>query len=114
MVAEILVVDMDSTDATVEVAQGFGARVVRHEPLGFAEPARAGAVAQARSPWVLVLDAGHPSLPALIESLFPSAKAPTNFPRTDLVTVFLKGLEGLNQPKNVTPAHNYWNRSIDR
>jgi hypothetical protein len=46
----------------------------------------------------------HPSLPALIESLFPSAKAPTNFPRTDLVTVFLKGLEGLNQPKNVTPS----------
>jgi hypothetical protein len=46
----------------------------------------------------------HPALPALIESLFPSAKAPTNFPRTDLVTVFLKGLEGLNQPKNVTPS----------
>jgi hypothetical protein len=46
----------------------------------------------------------HPALPALIESLFPSARAPTNFPRTDLVTVFLKGLEGLNQPKNVTPS----------
>ena len=46
----------------------------------------------------------NPSLPALIESLFPSAKAPTNFPRTDLVTVFLKGLEGLNQPKNVVPS----------
>ena len=46
----------------------------------------------------------NPSLPALVESLFPSAKAPTNFPRTDLVTVFLKGLEGLNQPKNVVPS----------
>ncbi|MCG2594614.1 DUF4331 domain-containing protein [Ramlibacter sp. XY19] len=46
----------------------------------------------------------NPSLPALIESLFPSAKAPTNFPRTDLVTVFLKGLEGLNQPKNVVAS----------
>ena len=43
-------------------------------------------------------------LPALIESLFPSAKAPTNFPRNDLVTVFLKGLEGVNQPKNVVPS----------
>ena len=46
----------------------------------------------------------NPSLPAIVESLFPAAKAPTNFPRTDLVTVFLKGLENLNQPKNVVPA----------
>ena len=46
----------------------------------------------------------NPVLPALIESLFPSAKAPTNFPRTDLLTVFLKGIEGVNQPKNVQPA----------
>ena len=43
----------------------------------------------------------NPVLPALIETLFPSAKAPTNFPRTDLVTVFLKGLDGLNQPAAV-------------
>jgi hypothetical protein len=42
----------------------------------------------------------NPVLPALVESLFPSAKAPTNFPRTDLLTVFLKGIEGVNQPKN--------------
>ena len=27
--------------------------------------------------------------------------APTNFPRTDLVTVFLKGIDGLNQPAAV-------------
>ena len=43
----------------------------------------------------------NPVLPALIQTLFPSALAPTNFPRTDLVTVFLKGIEGVNQPKNV-------------
>lgn len=46
----------------------------------------------------------HPVLPTLIESLFPSAKAPTNFPRSDLLTVFLKGIEGVNQPKNVVAA----------
>ncbi len=46
----------------------------------------------------------NPTLPALVETLFPSAKAPTNLPRTDLVTVFLKGIEGLNQPKNVVPS----------
>ncbi len=46
----------------------------------------------------------NPVLPALIESLFPAAKAPTNFPRTDLVTVFLKGIKGVNQPANVVAA----------
>lgn len=46
----------------------------------------------------------NPVLPAVVETLFPSAKAPTNFPRTDLVTVFLKGLEGVNQPKNVVAS----------
>jgi hypothetical protein len=41
----------------------------------------------------------HPTLPALIELLFGSAgvKAPTNFPRADLVTVFLTGIPDLNQ-----------------
>ena len=43
----------------------------------------------------------NPTLPALIEKLFPTAVAPKNFPRNDLVTVFLKGIKGLNQPLNV-------------
>ena len=46
----------------------------------------------------------NPSLPALIESLFPTAKAPTNFPRTDLVVAFLKGISGVNQPANVVAS----------
>jgi len=46
----------------------------------------------------------NPVLPTVVETLFPSAKAPTNFPRTDLVTAFLKGLPGVNQPKNVVPS----------
>ena len=43
----------------------------------------------------------NPSLPALIQTLFPSAPAPTNFPRTDLVAAFLTGIKGVNQPANV-------------
>jgi len=45
----------------------------------------------------------NPTLPALVEVLFGSAgaKAPTNFPRNDLVKVFLTGVQGLNQPANV-------------
>ncbi len=46
----------------------------------------------------------NPTVPALIQTLFPSVTAPTNLPRTDLQTVFLKGLRGLNQPANVVPA----------
>lgn len=41
----------------------------------------------------------HPTLPAILEILFGSAgvKAPTQFPRSDLVAAFLTGLDGLNQ-----------------
>ena len=39
----------------------------------------------------------NPTAPALIQTLFPAVTAPTNFPRTDLLTVFLKGLKTLNQ-----------------
>ncbi len=48
----------------------------------------------------------HPTLPALVELLFGDAgvRAPTHFPRTDLVTAFLTGVEGLNRPANVRPA----------
>lgn len=48
----------------------------------------------------------NPTLPALLEILFGSAgvKAPTHFPRNDLVTAFLTGVEGINKPKNVTPS----------
>ncbi|WP_255754999.1 DUF4331 domain-containing protein [Massilia sp. erpn] len=45
----------------------------------------------------------NPTLPALVEVLFGNAgaKAPTNFPRNDLVATFLTGVKGLNQPANV-------------
>ncbi|MDN5566142.1 MAG: DUF4331 domain-containing protein [Psychrobacter sp.] len=42
----------------------------------------------------------YPTLPALIQVLYPSATAPTNFPRQDLVTAFLKGVPGVNRPAN--------------
>ncbi len=44
----------------------------------------------------------NPTLPALLEiALALPNTAPTNFPRTDLVTTFLTGIQGLNQPANV-------------
>jgi hypothetical protein len=46
----------------------------------------------------------NPTLPALIELLYPAAPAPTLFPRTDLVAAFLTGVDGLNQPPNVVAS----------
>ncbi|MDP5041531.1 MAG: DUF4331 domain-containing protein, partial [Paraglaciecola sp.] len=57
----------------------------------------------------------HPTLPELLNILFKDAVnttlgasietlAPTNFPRTDLVTAFLTGFEGVNQLSTVTPS----------
>lgn len=47
----------------------------------------------------------NPTLPVLIRVLFPDAPTvPPATPRNDLVAVFLTGVTGLNQPKNVKGA----------
>ncbi len=47
----------------------------------------------------------NPTLPALLEiALALPNTAPTNFPRTDLVTTFLTGIKGVNQPTNVVAS----------
>jgi hypothetical protein len=48
----------------------------------------------------------NPTLPLLVQTLFSSAgvKAPTNYPRNDLVTAFLTGVKGVNQPNNVVAS----------
>jgi hypothetical protein len=46
----------------------------------------------------------HPSLPVLLNVLFGNAALPPETPRNDLVSVFLTGVKGLNQPMRVTPA----------
>jgi hypothetical protein len=52
----------------------------------------------------------HPTLPALLDILFRDAVgsdtniAPTNFPRTDLISAFLTGFEGVNQLPTVTAS----------
>ena len=48
----------------------------------------------------------NPTFPALVEILFPSAPAPTLFPRADLVATFLTGVNttatgNINQPMGV-------------
>jgi hypothetical protein len=47
----------------------------------------------------------HPTLPALLSAVLNlPGTAPTNLPRNDLVTTFLTGIKGVNQPANVVPS----------
>lgn len=54
---DILVVDMKSTDKTVELARKNGAHVVSVKDYDYVEPARNSGLKKAKGPWILVLDA---------------------------------------------------------
>jgi glycosyltransferase involved in cell wall biosynthesis len=72
-VDEIVIVDMYSDDRTVEIARSFGAKVLFHERLGFADPARAFALEQASGDWILMLDADEMIPPPLSRALMKLA-----------------------------------------
>lgn len=57
LASEIVVVDMESTDKTKEVAKKLGAKVFNHHYVGYVEPARNFALEKAEGPWILILDA---------------------------------------------------------
>lgn len=46
----------------------------------------------------------NPTVPALIQALYPALKAPTKFPRSDLVAVFLTGIAGVTAPAHLINA----------
>lgn len=54
---EIVVVDMMSTDRTVELAKKYGAKIFKHKKINYVEPARNFAIEKAKYDWVFVLDA---------------------------------------------------------
>src|SRR5579875_1468142 len=71
---EIIVVDSGSTDNTVRIAQGFGARVIERAWEGFAAQ-KNFAIAQCTGDWVLSLDADEeltPELQAQTRTLLPT------------------------------------------
>jgi glycosyltransferase involved in cell wall biosynthesis len=53
---DILVVDMESTDATVELARKMGAQVISHPFMQYVEPAREHGIKLAKYDWVFILD----------------------------------------------------------
>lgn len=56
-ISEIVVVDMESSDATLEIARSYGATIVQVPAAGWAEPGRQSGIDAATQPWILVLDA---------------------------------------------------------
>ena len=69
---EVLVCDMESTDATVSIAQARGCRVVTipKGQLSIVEPVRDFSIHQAAHPWVLVVDADELVTPSLRDYLY--------------------------------------------
>ncbi|TRZ50723.1 glycosyltransferase family 2 protein [bacterium] len=54
---EIIVVDMESTDATKEIARGFTDKVFDTSMVSYVEPARNFAIGKATGNWILIVDA---------------------------------------------------------
>jgi (heptosyl)LPS beta-1,4-glucosyltransferase len=73
---ELIVVDMHSTDKTVEIAKNAGAKVFLHKRTGYVEPARNYAVSKATGEWILILDADEVLTKSLSFSLKKIAKDP--------------------------------------
>jgi glycosyltransferase involved in cell wall biosynthesis len=56
-VSEIVIVDMESSDETLEIARSYGAKVVEVPAAGWAEPGRQAGIDAASCSWMIVLDA---------------------------------------------------------
>ena len=65
---EILIVDSGSIDGTVDIAQQFGARVVKQDWLGYVGQ-KNFALAQAHHSWVLSIDADEEISPELADAI---------------------------------------------
>ena len=67
LVNEIVIVDMQSEDRTVEIAKSLGATVYLIERKPFVDPTRNFAFSKANGEWILPLDADERITPALVE-----------------------------------------------
>lgn len=53
---EVIVMDLQSEDGTAELAERYGARVVRREPIPIVEPLRGELEGEATGEWILAMD----------------------------------------------------------
>lgn len=75
---EIILVDSESSDKTVEIAKKFGCRIFTHKYTGIVEPVRNFALSKAKGDWIFILDADEEitaSLAAQIKKVIKENKA---------------------------------------
>lgn len=86
---EIIVVDMESDDATVEIAKKLGAKVYSHKKTGYVEPARNFAISKATNEWIFILDADEDVPEKLAQKIKQLLKSPTadyfRIPRKNII-----------------------------
>jgi glycosyltransferase involved in cell wall biosynthesis len=73
-VDEILIMDLQSQDSSVDIARAHGARVIQREPFPIVEPLRNELAARARAEWILALDPDERISPALATELLTLAQ----------------------------------------
>lgn len=85
---DIVVVDMNSQDDTIEIAKKFTNRIFSFDDVGYVEPARNFAIAKAKHDWIFVLDADEEistELKNQLEDLISSKVEVYDVPRKNIV-----------------------------
>jgi hypothetical protein len=97
-----------TTNASVEggaltQVSRLGSPLVNEVVIGLRDKDRFNASRPVHDPQFLAY-VTNPALPELLEALFGGlgVRAPNNFPRNDLIAVFLTGIPGLTKPANLT------------
>lgn len=96
---EIIVMDMNSLDKTIDVARKLGAITYITDDVGYVEPARNKAINLANSEWVLILDADEEiksELKQYVDSVIQTNSA--DFVRLARANVIFEGI----------PMHGNW------
>lgn len=85
---EVIVVDMESEDNTVEIAKKYTHKIYTHKKVGFVEPARNMAISKAVGDWILIVDADEVIPKTLAKELVKIA----NENETDFVRIPRKNI----------------------
>lgn len=72
---EVVIIDMESADNTVELVKKLGAAVYSHKNLGYADPARSFGLSKCTHPFVLAIDSDEIVPPKLAQRLRKIANA---------------------------------------
>ncbi len=66
---ELIVMDMQSTDDTLRIAETFTKNIFHHPDVGYVEPARNKALQKATQEWILILDSDEEISPDLVKNI---------------------------------------------